>query len=202
MLDLWWKRTTPDDEGWCEQRDHWLDALPRQWDKRFSQLWRRQLLADYLGCAPDKTRFSVGDHGKPALVDSSLHFSVSHSHDWHLLLVSDAPCGVDIEPWNRPLDNLLRPAVLKRFAEFERLKVASSADFLRCWTMKEAWAKTRGCSVWDVIGQPLDAWAKGYRVPGMTSGYITTDHAGGLASQVCVAWAATGSDVCPRVRQS
>lgn len=179
MLELWWWQATEVAQDWCAARRHWLAEPPADGEALLSQLVRRELLARHTGIAPAAQQFVIGAKGKPQLLGSDLHFSVTHSFGWHLCLLADAPCGVDVEPWDRRLDKLLRPPVLKRFAE--RDAIATGADFLRCWSMKEAWAKCLGTSVWQQLGEPLAAAADGWRVPGMASGYAP------LAA--CVAWA-------------
>lgn len=182
MTELWWWQASDFTPDWCQARRHWLRDPSDHAEGVLSQLVRRALLARRLGCAPESLRFVVGDKGKPALASSTLQFSVTHSHGWHLCLLSDLPCGVDVEPWDRKLDRLLRPDVLKRFAEREAL--ADAAAFLRCWVMKEAWAKCLGVSVWQQLGEALMPDADGWRVPGMSSGYAKLP--------ACVGWTLAG----------
>lgn len=182
MLDLWWWRPGSEAEAWCEARRHWLAAPPASAELLLSQVWRRHLLADYCDQPPERLVFTVGDKGKPRLADSQLHFNVAHSGSWHLLLVSDAPCGVDVEPWERSLEKVRRPAVTKRFAEADQLASCSDHDFLRCWTMKEALAKSRGQSVWQVLAEPLERVGDGWRTAEPTSGQLDIG--------ACVSWVA------------
>lgn len=190
MRELWWWRAEDFPADWCAARRHWLASPPGNAEALLSQLVRRDLLARYINQSPAGLRFVVGDKGKPALVGSDLHFSVTHSQGWHLCLVSDAPCGVDVEPWDRQMDKLLRPAVLKRFAERDALVDATA--FLRCWVMKEAWAKCLGRSVWQQLDAALEVAADGWRVPGLASGYASLG--------ACVAWAVDSPlDTAPRL---
>lgn len=180
MADLWWCRTADVPQGWLDARRHWLEDAPTDTEKQLSQLWRRELLARYVGQAPATLSFVANEKGKPALTGSHWHFSVSHGGGWHLLLIAEDPCGVDVEAWQRDVTRFLQPAALRRFAEKEQLEQGDAATFLRCWTLKEAWAKCLGLSVWEVLALPLAGRAGCWQVPGMASGHAELP--------ACVAW--------------
>lgn len=76
--------------------------------------------------------------GKPRFIDSSLHFSLSHSGKLTTVLISEAPCGVDIE--------LVRPEVAARLRErcLSDGERARGCDFFEIWTRKECIAKLDG----------------------------------------------------------
>ncbi|MDO5323669.1 MAG: 4'-phosphopantetheinyl transferase superfamily protein, partial [Clostridia bacterium] len=76
--------------------------------------------------------------GKPRFTDSPLHFSLSHSGRLAAVLISDAPCGVDVEQ--------LRPEVAARLHErcLSDVERARSCDFFELWTKKECIAKLDG----------------------------------------------------------
>ncbi|MGN1006693.1 MAG: 4'-phosphopantetheinyl transferase family protein, partial [Aristaeellaceae bacterium] len=83
-----------------------------------------------------EVRFNPG--GKPCFVNSPLHFSLSHSGRFAAALISEEPCGVDIE--------LVRPEVAERLrgrclSDGERARVC---DFFEIWTEKECIAKLDG----------------------------------------------------------
>lgn len=193
MLDLWWWQPGEAAPEWMAARRHWLTDTIADDEKRLSQLWRRELLAQYLAVEPAALEFAVGDKGKPGLCRSSLHFSVSHGGGWHLLLVADHPCGVDVEDWSRELSRVNRPAVWKRFAEAEALQAGDARTFLRCWTLKEAWAKCLGKSVWEVLAEPLAGNAGDWQVADMASGHADLP--------ACAAWVVdTRGTVVPGVK--
>lgn len=197
MLDLWWWQAGEQQSDWCEARRHWLgDAVPARPEALISRLWRRELLARYSGIEAAAQQFQIGKKGKPELVGSRLHFSIAHSGGWHVCLLADSPCGVDVEPWDRSLERLMRPAVLERFAEEGQL--TDTVQFLRCWTLKEAWAKRGGQSVWDVLATPLEGTSGEWRIPEGQSGYCDPG--------ACIAWALqsdvdNGIDSAPLVRE-
>ena len=76
--------------------------------------------------------------GKPRFIDSSLHFSLSHSGRFAAVLISEEPCGVDIE--------LVRPEVAERLRErcLSDGERARGCDFFEIWTEKECIAKLDG----------------------------------------------------------
>lgn len=76
--------------------------------------------------------------GKPYFVNSPLHFSLSHSGKLAAVLISEAPCGVDIE--------LVRPEVAERLRErcLSDAERARDCDFFELWTQKECIAKLDG----------------------------------------------------------
>ena len=92
----------------------------------------RMLGADVL----PEVRFDPG--GKPRVTDSLLHFSLSHSGKLAAVLISEAPCGVDVEQ--------LRPEVAARLRErcLSDAERARDCDFFELWTQKECIAKLDG----------------------------------------------------------
>ncbi len=77
-------------------------------------------------------------NGKPYFVNSSLYFSLSHSGKLAVVLISEEPCGVDIE--------LVRPEVAERLRErcLSDGERARGCDFFEIWTEKECIAKLDG----------------------------------------------------------
>ena len=76
--------------------------------------------------------------GKPRFTNADLCFSLSHSGNLAAVLLSPAPCAVDLER--------LRPAVEARFggrclSDAER---AAGCGFFECWTKKECIGKLSG----------------------------------------------------------
>lgn len=108
----------------------------------------RLLLADRLGVAPARIRFEYGPHGKPAVVDASLPFNVSHSRGAALIAVGGAAAlGVDIEAHD---DAVEIEAIASRFftarevAQIRAAGPAAPTRFFRAWTRKEAYLKAVG----------------------------------------------------------
>ena len=83
-----------------------------------------------------EVRFDPG--GKPVSVNSPLHFSLSHSGKLAAVLISDEPCGVDVEQLRQEVAARLQARCL---SEGER---ARNCDFFEIWTKKECIAKLDG----------------------------------------------------------
>ena len=83
-----------------------------------------------------EVRFEPG--GKPVFVNRPLHFSLSHSGHLAAVLISEKPCGVDVEQ--------LRPEVAARLHErcLSDAERARDCDFFELWTKKECIAKLDG----------------------------------------------------------
>ena len=77
-------------------------------------------------------------NGKPYFVNSSLYFSLSHSGRFAAALISEEPCGVDVEQ--------VRPEVAERLRErcLSDGERARGCDFFELWTKKECIAKLDG----------------------------------------------------------
>ncbi len=112
----------------------------------------RNILARYLGMAPEKLHFGYSDRGKPYLETTSasgmVQFNVSHSQGTALYAVTlGSDIGIDLEA-TRPVDH---HNLAKRFfspteaATLAMLPPESQpAAFFRAWTSKEAYLKATG----------------------------------------------------------
>lgn len=78
------------------------------------------------------------DSGKPAFSDHFLHFSLSHSGNMSAVILSDSPCGVDIQQIRPEISEKLYHRVLSDTEQHE------NRDFFEVWTKKEALAKLTG----------------------------------------------------------
>ncbi len=116
----------------------------------------RHGLAQHLDCRPEALEFTAGPQGKPEVVGGGCYFNVSHSHDRVVLALSgSAPVGVDVEFHGRRnrLDDLARHYFAAgEQAHLEALPVLERRrQFFVLWTLKEAYAKACGCSLWDIL---------------------------------------------------
>ena len=102
--------------------------------------------------------FCYGEHGKPFLADyPDIHFSISHCREAVGCLVSDRPCGLDIERIRSVSDELMHHTMN---AEEVRQITSSSfpaLTFTHLWTCKEAVLKLRGTGLIDDLHHVLDA---------------------------------------------
>jgi 4'-phosphopantetheinyl transferase len=124
----------------------------------------RDILSQYLGCAPVQIRFSYEPSGKPKLrpmpaTTVDLRFNLSHTENVILYAVSrEKELGVDIE-WIR--QGILWEKIARCFfarREIEKLQqwpvAQRTTGFFICWTRKEAYVKARG----DGLSIPLDSF--------------------------------------------
>ncbi|ETF02326.1 4-phosphopantetheinyl transferase [Advenella kashmirensis W13003] len=131
----------------------WLDT--HEHDRcqayRFAADRKRHLLAHglkrwaigyLLDVAPRKLRFTVGEWGKPALLDEALHFNLSHSAGWVVLaLYRQAAVGVDVEAGHGAT---MDPASWPDITHPGESAPDNGRSFLTAWTLKEAISKCSG----------------------------------------------------------
>lgn len=85
---------------------------------------------------------SYDEKGKPHLNDDSIYFSLSHSGDYVACIISDKPCGIDIE---RHSDRREYEKIAKRICtDREILQIQNKEDFYSFWTLKESALKAVG----------------------------------------------------------
>ena len=111
----------------------------------------RRLLGAYLDTAPHAVPITYILNGKPVLVDSPLHFNVSHTHGLAIIAVADRRVGVDVERTRTIPD---AAGLVERFfspaeqAAYRTLPAEhQNAAFFRGWVCKEAVIKAAGASV-------------------------------------------------------
>jgi 4'-phosphopantetheinyl transferase len=144
--------------------------------------WRRRLLAERIGCAPEEVAFVESEHGKPRLATGGPHFSASRSEDLAWYAVSDeAEVGVDveridaervIEPLARRLLSTRERAIYEALPDAERARALTA-----CWACKEAAAKALGTGLvfpltaleaWTEDGTPIST--EGLEIRGLAAG--------------------------------
>ena len=102
--------------------------------RRAERLAWRRLLREVAGEWCDIT---YTEQGAPCITNSQYkHISVSHCADCVALLLSDKPCGVDIERTERNFERVASKYISE--AERERLKVDSPLKMAAIWCAKEA----------------------------------------------------------------
>jgi len=119
-----------------------------------SDHFKRQVLSRYTGVAPQDWRFSLGQHGKPGLLDSlrPLDFNLSHSGDWLACAVTAGTVvGLDLERYDPDRDVM---KLARRYFQADEIvalqacgKVDQIARFYDYWTLKEARIKARGAAL-------------------------------------------------------
>lgn len=134
----------------------------------------REILAEYLGAAPENLAFTEGAHGKPRLAkNGELHFNLSHTEELAVLGVSrDIELGVDVE-WVRPIKEDI---AARFFSPLECATLRSLPEavqpraFLECWTRKEAYIKASG----EGLSLPLDSFDVAFG-PGQAARFLRID---------------------------
>lgn len=132
----------------------------RQLERLHPEARRRSMTAELLLCHAVRTlRPSevpippvrcTAPWGKPYLAENpAFQFSLSHSGEWAVLAISDAPVGVDIERCSAP-----KPAVVRRFfhpqeqsAFFSLPEDEQLPAFYDWWVLKESAVKAIGCGM-------------------------------------------------------
>ena len=112
----------------------------------------RDVLSRYLGVGPALLVFNRNEYGKPHLAEPAacpIQFSLSHTTGLSVCAVtSEVDIGVDVESLDRPTSHW---DIANRFfaaSEAAYLKSVEEdhkgTEFLRLWTLKEAFVKARG----------------------------------------------------------
>ena len=88
---------------------------------------------------------AVTERGKPYFVDSSWHFSISHTHRHAFCVLSEKPVGIDAEETDRNINLRLAEKILSpnEKAQFDGADDKRTA-LLKFWVLKEAAAKLTG----------------------------------------------------------
>ena len=97
-----------------------------------------------------KPRFEYNEHGQPFLpLYPNLHFSISHCSQAVGCILSEMPCGLDIERVRRASPSLISKTMNRN----EEHQIYSSShpevEFIRLWTRKEAVFKLLGTGITD-----------------------------------------------------
>ena len=147
------------------------------------------------GCG-EAPRLRLGPHGKPGFADNTpWRFSLSHAGGRvALAIVRDREIGLDLEHSDRRAN--FAALAERAFHANERAwwigRGAQPADFLRMWTLKEAWLKTGGEGITvDLRALDVSAWIEGLSnarrscaFPGLDGGYLAAVVVGGELGRV------------------
>lgn len=132
-------------------------------------------------------RLCLGPHGKPGFADvSPWRFSLSHAGGRVALAVTrDHEVGIDLEHSGRRAN--FAALAERAFHANERAwwigRGSQPADFLRMWTLKEAWLKTGGEGITvDLRALDVSPWIEGVSNPRRSSVFPGLD--GGFLAAV------------------
>ncbi|MGW6704337.1 4'-phosphopantetheinyl transferase family protein [Streptomyces sp. NPDC054956] len=147
-----------------------------------SHVGLRVLLGGYLGLAPAEVVLvretcpcCGGPHGRPAVEDGSLHFSLSHSDDVAYLAFAGVPVGVDVEgiPGPAAVADIVTSLHPAETAEVTALPEADRpAAMGRVWSRKEAYLKATGAGLALGLTEPYVGSA---HTPAAVAGWTLTD---------------------------
>lgn len=94
--------------------------------------------------------FDYNAHGKPFLKDyPHIHFSISHSKVAAGCLISDTPCGMDVETVRKASPELIRYCMNEEEEQMILSSPTPDVAFTRLWTRKEAVYKLLGTGIDD-----------------------------------------------------
>lgn len=101
--------------------------------------------------------FAYNEHEKPFLKDyPDIHFSISHCKEAVGCLVSERPCGLDIECIREAKDSLVRYTMSPEEVEHIFSDSSPKIAFTRLWTQKEAVLKLLGTGITDDLHHVLE----------------------------------------------
>ncbi|MGE8553543.1 MAG: 4'-phosphopantetheinyl transferase family protein [Chryseobacterium jejuense] len=107
----------------------------------------RYILCKHYGFYNNEIGYGYQELGKPYLLQHPhLHFSISHSGDWVVGVVSNNLVGIDIEKITEVKEDLASLALCAE--EHQKLQALHKMDqnpfFFKLWTLKESYVKATG----------------------------------------------------------
>lgn len=113
----------------------------------FAELMVRALACERLGIRNSQVEFIRGSYGKPALASGEgFEFNLSHSGDWVVCVIDDAPVGIDVQRIEKADLDIAR--IYYSEEEYRNLMNKPDADKTSCfydlWTLKESYVKFTG----------------------------------------------------------
>ncbi|MDE6356483.1 MAG: 4'-phosphopantetheinyl transferase superfamily protein [Clostridia bacterium] len=103
-----------------------------------------EILRDMLGYTPEIKRTAAG---KPFIGGNPLYFSVTHSGRRGAIAIAEKPVGVDLELFKGELHALVKNS----FPKEEQDEITCERDFLRHWTVREAFVKMHGKTLAETL---------------------------------------------------
>ena len=119
-----------------------------KWQKRRERLLAWLLFQKVIGSERMKAlNIQRTESGKPySAADPEFHFNISHCENACACIISDAPCGVDVEKKFAVRENLIRKICHpEEYTILEKLEEKEKERQLRfLWSMKESFVKMDG----------------------------------------------------------
>lgn len=107
----------------------------------------RKMIADMTGVDAEKLDIRTSEYGKPYVFNiMGVHFNVSHSGEYVACIVSDRPCGIDIEKIDEVDLSIAQRFFTKNECQYivDCPKKQRAGRFYEIWTVKEAYVKLQG----------------------------------------------------------
>lgn len=103
------------------------------------------------GLSEKNMQYSENKFGKPYFLNAEkLHFSISHSGNYAMVVMSDKEIGCDIQQITE-----VKSSIADRFFSADEISyIKSTSDFFRIWTLKESFIKAVGKG----LAMPLDSF--------------------------------------------
>lgn len=112
-----------------------------------SDILTRVVICKKKGVKNTKIKFTYNLYGKPYIEGLNLFFNISHSFQWIVCAIHEAPVGIDIE-MIRPIDLHIIMKNIFSDIEYADLLKKGEADqllyFYDLWTLKESYIKAIG----------------------------------------------------------
>lgn len=83
-------------------------------------------------------------YGKP-YIEENIHFNISHSNNFIVIIISKSNCGIDVEMINNR--QLSKRLVNKILSSNEKREIKNDEDLIKLWTRKEAYLKKEGTGI-------------------------------------------------------
>ncbi len=124
------------------------------------QMLIRKLASDASSVPFREISFAAGPYGKPSIADAAirLDYNISHSGEWVVCAISDAPVGIDVEQITKAdLDTAKHFFAPAEYAFIVDAKdaVRQQERFFSVWTAKESYIKALGMG----LSHPLDSFS-------------------------------------------
>lgn len=121
-----------------------------------AEMLAKRAIAEKFSVSPYDVKISAKESGQPFCENFDICLSLSHSGDYAVCAVSDAPVGIDVQkivPYN--------PKTAKKVcsqAELDAIEKSAdkAAEFIKLWTKKEAVLKMQGTGVVGSMKDCLD----------------------------------------------
>ena len=119
-----------------------VDPANQHWPRHAKEFWTNMTIK--VGFEGVELEVGKDDNGKPYLINSKYHISISHKFPYVTSIFDNKACGVDIER----IDNKVRKIKSKFLTENEEKKIGDNLKKLvEYWSIKESTYKVEGKTI-------------------------------------------------------